>query len=186
MVQTRSQAKASRLHLPEVHGGDKGIDPHIRPERQTVKPTVTQTDIRMPTYKPRVGQGRTGIRKKVEMVTPPQHKQVIPSISEKQGPEIMTQPQVIPQTEHVPSTQNAHRQPMSPKIVARQVPLCPDPYLKPPPRLPDLKEHMLNLMDLDMDNDINIDFEEISPYQEGIITETYQRPDNSYVKNHQN
>ena len=33
-----------------------------------------------------------------------------------------------------------------------------------------------------MDNDINIDFEEDSPHQEGIITETYQRPDNSYVK----
>ena len=37
-------------------------------------------------------------------------------------------------------------------------------------------------MDLDMDNDINIDFEENSPYREGIITETYQRPGNSYVK----
>ena len=37
-------------------------------------------------------------------------------------------------------------------------------------------------MDLDTDDDINIDFEENSPYQEGIITETYQRPDNSFVK----
>ena len=33
-----------------------------------------------------------------------------------------------------------------------------------------------------MDSDINLDFEEISPHQKGIITETYQRPDNSYVK----
>ena len=37
-------------------------------------------------------------------------------------------------------------------------------------------------MDLDTDNDINIDFEVNSPHQEGIITETYQRPDNSYIK----
>ena len=37
-------------------------------------------------------------------------------------------------------------------------------------------------MDLDRDIDMNIDFEENSPHQEGIITETYQRPDNSYVK----
>ena len=33
-----------------------------------------------------------------------------------------------------------------------------------------------------MATDINTDFEENSPYQEGIISETYQRPDNSYVK----
>ena len=37
-------------------------------------------------------------------------------------------------------------------------------------------------MDLDTDNDINTDFEENSPYQEGIISETYERPDKSYVK----
>ena len=30
--------------------------------------------------------------------------------------------------------------------------------------------------------DINIDFEENSPYQKGIISETYERPDRSYFK----
>ena len=34
MVQTRLQAKASGVNLLEVHGVDKGLDPHIRPERQ--------------------------------------------------------------------------------------------------------------------------------------------------------
>ena len=33
-----------------------------------------------------------------------------------------------------------------------------------------------------MDNDINTEFMENSPYQEGIISETYERPDKSYVK----
>ena len=93
----------------------------------------------------------------------------------------MVQPQVVPQTEHVPFTQNAHRQPLSPKIVKRPVPSYLDPYVKPPPILPDLKDNRRNLMDLDMDNDIKIDFEENSQHQEGIITETYQRPDNSCV-----
>ena len=83
MVQTRPQAKASRVNLPEVCGADKGLDPYIRSERQTVKPTVTQTEVRTPTYRPRVRQGRAGIRRKVKMVIPPQPKQVIPSISEK-------------------------------------------------------------------------------------------------------
>ena len=30
--------------------------------------------------------------------------------------------------------------------------------------------------------DRNIDFEENSPYQEGIISETYERPDKSYIQ----
>ena len=61
MVQTRSQAKARRVNLPEVHGVDKGLDPYIRPDRQTLKPTVTQTEVRTPINKPRVGQGREGL-----------------------------------------------------------------------------------------------------------------------------
>ena len=32
-------------------------------------------------------------------------------------------------------------------------------------------------MTLDLDLDSNKDFEEVSPYQEGIISETYQRSD---------
>ena len=30
--------------------------------------------------------------------------------------------------------------------------------------------------------DRNVDFEENSPYQEGIISETYERPDKSYIQ----
>ena len=105
--------------MPEVHGVDKGVDPHMTPERQTVKPTVTQTEVRSPTYKPRVGQGRVGLRRKVKMVILPQPMQVIPSIAEKQKLEIMTQPEIISHTEHVPSAQTAHRQPLSPKVVTR-------------------------------------------------------------------
>ena len=35
---------------------------------------------------------------------------------------------------------------------------------------------------MDLDMDINTDFEENSPFQEGIILETYERPDRSYIK----
>ena len=72
MVQTRSQTKANGVNLPEVHGVDKGLVLHIRPERQTVKPTVTHTEVRTSTYKSIVGQGRVGIKRKAKMVTPPQ------------------------------------------------------------------------------------------------------------------
>ena len=40
----------------------------------------------------------------------------------------------------------------------------------------DNREDLLNL-----DTDRKIDFEENSPYQEGIILETYERPDKSYI-----
>ena len=32
------------------------------------------------------------------------------------------------------------------------------------------------------EQDINMDFEENSPYQEGMISDTYQRPDKSYFQ----
>ena len=35
---------------------------------------------------------------------------------------------------------------------------------------------------LDLDTDRNINFKENSPYQEGIISETYERPDKSYIQ----
>ena len=52
--------------------------------------------------------------------------------------------------------------------------------MRPPSRPPDLKENRRDLLDLDKDR--NIDFEENSEYQEGIISETYERPDRSYFK----
>ena len=42
------------------------------------------------------------------------------------------------------------------------------------------KKFLENLMHLDAD--INRDFKENSPYQEGVILETYQRPDRSYFQ----
>ena len=35
---------------------------------------------------------------------------------------------------------------------------------------------------MDLDTDINMNFKENSPYQEGVILETYQRPDRSYFQ----
>ena len=32
MVQTRSQAKSTGIKVPEVHGIDKGLIPHVKPE----------------------------------------------------------------------------------------------------------------------------------------------------------
>ena len=84
------------------------------------------------------------------------------------------------QTEHQLPTQTGIKQPIGPRIENKPIPFYPDLILRPPPRPPDLKETRRDLLDLDMDGNIN--FEEISPYQEGIISETYERPDISYFK----
>ena len=59
MVQTRLQMKVSGVQLPEVHGSRKRLDPHRIPEKQS-QPTVGLDVDR----KPRIGQGRAGVRRK--------------------------------------------------------------------------------------------------------------------------
>ena len=64
-----------------------------------------------------------------------------------------------------------------PAVTEKKIPNYPDPLTKPPPRLPDIKAQDDRKINLDLDLEINKDFEENSPYQEGIISEIYQRPD---------
>ena len=92
----------------------------------------------------------------------------------------MTQSQETVQTEHTPPAQTDIKQPIGLRLENRAIPLYPDPTLRLPPRLPYLKETRRHLLDLDMD--INIYFQENSPYQEGIVPETYERPDRCYFK----
>ena len=82
---------------------------------------------------------------------------------------------------HMPETCIMHDHAIRPKINAEQIPSYPDPLIKPPPCLPDIKMYDNRRMTLGLDLDINKDFEENSPYQEGIILETYQGPDKSKV-----
>ena len=92
----------------------------------------------------------------------------------------MAQSQETVQREYKSTAETDIRQPICPRIETRQILSYPHPILRLPPRQPDLKENRRDLSDLDMDR--NIDFEENSPYQEGIISETYERPDRSYLK----
>ena len=78
LEQTRSQSKSSSITLPEVHGVDKGINLHVKPKnkqtnKQTIKPMTVMPEVKTPTWrKPRKGQGRAGLRRKVKIITPPQ------------------------------------------------------------------------------------------------------------------
>ena len=72
LVQTRSQARSSGIRLPEIHGANKGLDPHVQPGKQKSFPIQT-VNKGMPTHpipKPRIGQGRAGLRRKVKAPLP--------------------------------------------------------------------------------------------------------------------
>ena len=65
---------------------------------------------------------------------------------------------------------------------SRELPFYPDPIYRPPPRPPEnLWPNSLESKP-DIRPKIDIEFEENSPHQEGIISEFYQRPDKSYFQ----
>ena len=72
---------------------------------------------------------------------------------------------------------------IGPKIQHRPSLPYHDLYARPPPRPPDVTDPIDSWKDLlDDDLDRNVDIEENSPFQEGIISEIYERLDTSYVQ----
>ena len=66
LIQTRSQDKPSGIKLPDIHGVDKGVDPSVKLEKQILKPTKLATEPNAQS-KPRLGQGRAGLRRKIKI-----------------------------------------------------------------------------------------------------------------------
>ena len=60
-------------------------------------------------------------------------------------------------------------------------PMNPNQMPKPIPKLPERVIQNEKQIDLGLDLEINKDYEENSPYQEGIISEIYQRPHKSQL-----
>ena len=90
--------------------------------------------MRAPVCKPRIGQGRAGVRRKVRVALPSQPRQT-PGPATEPMPEVAAQPQVA--AEHVSPALADFRQPIGPRIETRQVPFYPDMLLRLPSKLPD-------------------------------------------------
>ena len=155
LVQTRSQAKSSGVKVPEVHGIEKSLVPHAKPERlKSVKPP---TDKRLPIPKPTIGQGRAGIRRKVRVVPPtqtpiqtpaPKAATSLPEPVIKSQETVQTEPQLPAETLiRQPTSPTSIRQKMGPKIEHGPIPFYLDPILRPPPRPLDLKGTRKDLLD---------------------------------------
>ena len=174
---------------------------HLRPIHH-----IPYTDHRLPTDamppvpKPRIGQGRAGIRRKPKVAPPiPKVIQVpiLPmpmpaprTVQPLTEPVIQPLDSILPQHQ-VPTAPQPLIQPTSasitqslePKIDPRPIPPYHEPFIRPPPRSPDVTAVKDNRKDLqDLDTDRTIKFEESSPHQEGIISEMYERSDKSFIQ----
>ena len=171
-IQTRSQSKSSGIKLLEIHGTNKSLDPHVRPGKPKPLPSlpihnIDKGQLTHPVPKPRIGQGRARLKRKVKMnqlmalphQTPAQPvvthvpKTVLPL------PESVTQSRVWPQ--HIPIPLIQPHQPVDPthmiqkigpKIQHRPSTSYHDPYTRHPPRPPDITDPLDSQKDL-LDND---------------------------------
>ena len=179
LVQTWSQTKSSGIKLPEVHGVSKNLNPNIQPEKQNIRPLKGNEILQ---EKPQmIGQRRTGMgRRRL-----PPINQAITQTSElsKEIPEVSKIVTGITSqadfTTPVQSITNANAEVIHRRPMIKDILFYPDPMYRPPPKpvrtpMPESSEST------DINQEINIDFKENSPFQEGVISETYQRPDKSF------
>ena len=84
IVQAWSQAKSSGIKLPEVHGIGKRLAPNVQPEKQVIKPIAFMKMKEVSEIKPRLGQGRAGLRCKIKTLIPTIINKPIEQAVEKQ------------------------------------------------------------------------------------------------------
>ena len=165
LIQMHSQAKMSGTTLLEVHGIRKKLDPNLRPEKQHALPKKGETE------RPHIGQGRAGLRRKPEADHINQPSDVTGRILERS--KIATGKINNPQHTSAVCDRGIN----SDKSFLPDVPLLPYPLHKP------LQKKQNVASPNDQNTEINLDIEENSPFQEGIILELIQRPDKSFFQN---
>ena len=130
------------------------MDPHKIPEKQPQP--IIGLDVER---KPRLGQGRAGVSRKV----------LLPSYPRSGTSE--SKPIII----------SNGAEPITPKPIleiprSEMLPLYLVPQSRPPPKPPD---QLPKRQEVDSSK---IEIEENSPFQENIISEVYERPDKSYFQ----
>ena len=160
-----SQAKTSGTKLLEVHRVKKELDPNLRPEKQHTMPKKGVTE------KPHIGQGRAGVRRKPKPDCINQPADVTRRISERS--KIVTEKTNSPQHTYGMHDRGINNDKSFPPDVL----LHPDPLHKPLPKQQNV------VSPINQNTGINLDIEENSPFQEGVMSETIQRLDKSFFQN---
>ena len=145
--------------FPEVHRVRKKLDPNMRPEKQHALPKKGVTE------RPLIGQGRAGLRRKPEADCITQSSDVTRRNLERS--KIATGKTNNPQ--HISAAHD--RGINNDKSFPPDVPLLLYPLHEP------LQKKQNITSPSDQKSEINLDIEENSPFQEGIISKLIQRPD---------
>ena len=176
----QSQAKSSGIKLLEVHGMRKNLDPNIRPEKQHTFPKQGNLERLC------IGQGRArSKRKKPDPINqainqPSNLSQEIPGRTK-----LETRNTNSTQTKDPTySINNANDKIVNNNPFMPDAPFHPDPLLRPPVKpIKQNMTHNQNSKDVqDINPNINFDFEENSPFQEGVMPEMFQRLDKSFFQ----
>ena len=154
----------SGTKLPEVHGVRKKLNPNLRPEKQHAIPKKGMTE------KLHIGQGRAGLRR-------------------KHVPDCINQP--FDETRRIPErskmvtgiTNNPqHTSATCDRGINNNKSFSPDVLLNPLHRPLLRQQNVENVIPNNNSSGKNLDIEENSPFQEGIISETIQRPDKMFFQ----
>ena len=159
-----SQAKTSGTKLLEVHRVKKELNTNLRPEKQHAMPKKGITE------KPCIGQGRAGLRRKHVPDPIDQPFDVTKRIPErsKTTTEIANNPQ------HTSATHD--------RGINNDKSFSPDVLLCPPHRPLLREQNVEKVIPNNNSSGNNLNIEENSPFQEGIISETIQRPDKTFFQ----
>ena len=125
------------------------------------------------TERPCIGQGRAGLRRKHEPDHINQPSDVTRRISERS--KIVTGKTNNPQHTNGMRDRGINND----KSFSADVLLHPDPLHKPLLK----QQNVDKVIPTNQNTSINLDIEENSPFQEGIISETIQRPDKTFFQN---
>ena len=177
------QAKSSGIKLQEVHGMGKNLDPNLKPEKQHAIPKQGSME------RPSVGQGRAGSRiKRPDPINQPINQPSNLSQKIPRRTEIETG-----KTNHVHTKDLMHSINNVSGKMTNNNPLIPDvpfhPGLVYRPLSKPIKQDVAYLQSsqssISVENiipNINFDFEENSPFKEGIMSETFQKLDKSFFQ----
>ena len=152
--------------LPEVDGVEKSPNPNLRPENQHAITKQGKPE------RPWMGQGRAGSRRR----KPDPISQTINQPSEVTQ-EIPGRTKIVTgKTNSIHSTSSMSDRLINNNPFMLDVPFHLDPLNKDPKQQP-IKQNIQEI-----NPKINFDFEENLPFQEGVMSETFQRLDKSFFK----
>ena len=166
LIQKWSPVKTSGTKNSWKFRGRKELDPNLRPEKQHVISKQGKLD------RTWVGHGRAGLRRrKPDPINQAANQPLDVTHGIPRGAKIETGKRNSAQGKNnVHDRSINNNSPFAPDIPLHQVPL-----LKP--------STQQNTNKISYNPNINLDFGENSPFQEGIISETFQRSDKSFFQN---